>query len=268
MKLPIYQVDAFAEKAFEGNPAAVVPLEEWLPDATMQAIAAENNLAETAFFVKTDNGFHIRWFTPTKEVTLCGHATLASAFVLFNCLGFASGSDEKSSDEASIVFDSLSGELKVSRQGDLLTLDFPNQPPVPCDIPEELVQGLGKRPIACYKFEDYVAVFEHEEDIKAMEPDYSALEQLDLRGVIVTAPASEYDFVARFFAPKYGIPEDPVTGSAYTKLTPYWAERTGKQVLNARQISSRGGNLKCTLKGDRVYIAGKAVLYLSGSIDV
>lgn len=263
MKLPIYQVDAFAEKAFEGNPAAVVPLDEWLPEATMQSIAAENNLAETAFFVATDGGFHIRWFTPTKEVTLCGHATLASAFVLFNCLGFGAESDERP-----IVFDSLSGELKVSRQGDLLTLDFPNQPPEPCDIPEALVQGLGKRPVACYKFEDYVAVFEHEEDIKAMAPDFSALEQLDLRGVIVTAPASEYDFVARFFAPKYGIPEDPVTGSAYTKLTPYWAERTGKQVLNARQISSRGGNLQCTLKGDRVTIAGKAALYMSGSIDI
>ncbi len=263
MKLPIYQVDAFAERAFEGNPAAVVPLDEWLPEATMQAIAAENNLAETAFFVETGNGFHIRWFTPTKEVTLCGHATLASAFVLFNCLEFAAGSDEES-----IVFDSLSGELKVSRQGDLLTLDFPNQAAEHCAIPKALVQGLGKQPIACFKHEDYMAVFEHEADIKAMSPDFNILEQLDLRGVIVTAQGSEQDFIARFFAPKYGIPEDPVTGSAYTKLTPYWAQKIGKQTMSARQVSARGGNIQCRLDGDRVYISGKAVLYLQGMIEV
>lgn len=259
MKLPIYQVDAFAERAFEGNPAAVVPLDEWLPEATMQAIAAENNLAETAFFVKTADGFHIRWFTPTKEASLCGHATLASAYVLFNCLGF---------DADSIEFDSLSGMLRVSQRGDLLTLDFPNQSPEPCAIPEDLIQGLGKRPVACFQNEDYVAVFEHEQDIRDLNLNQSALAKLDLRGVIATAPGLQHDFVARFFAPKSGIPEDSVTGSAYTKLTPYWSKRTGKQVMNARQVSSRGGNLQCTLKGDRVYIAGKAVLYLSGSIDI
>ncbi len=263
MKLPIYQVDAFAEKAFEGNPAAVVPLDEWLPETTMQSIAAENNLAETAFFVATDGGFHIRWFTPTKEASLCGHATLASAFVLFNCLDYAADSDKKS-----IVFDSMSGRLSVSKQGELLTLDFPNQKPELCDIPEVLVQGLGKQPVACLQNEDYVAVFEHESDIIGLVPNHSALSQLDLRGVIATAPGSQHDFVARFFAPKSGIPEDSVTGSAYTKLIPYWSERTGKQTFQARQLSSRGGNLHCTLKGDRVTIAGKAILYMSGSIDI
>ena len=258
MKLAIYQIDAFAEKPFEGNPAAVVPLEEWLPDTTMQAIAGENNLAETAFFVPAKGDYHIRWFTPKKEVKLCGHATLASAFVLFNSLGYA---------RDTIVFDSLSGPLAVTKANNWLTLDFPAQKPVSCAIPDELVLGLGKTPSECYANEDFVAVFENAREISSIKPVYSYLEKLDHRGVIVTASATEFDFVARFFAPKYGIPEDPVTGSAYTQLTPYWAEKTGKTKLRAKQISPRSGKLRCELKGDRVLITGSAIQFMCGSIE-
>jgi PhzF family phenazine biosynthesis protein len=259
MKLSIYQIDAFAEKAFEGNPAAVVPLEEWLPDAVMQSIAEENNLAETAFFVPTDSGFYIRWFTPKDEVKLCGHATLASAFVLFNCLGY---------EKHRVSFDSLSGELTVTPNGEYLTLDFPNQMPAPCEAPKALVDGLGIEPIACLANQDYMAVFSSEEEIVAIQPDYRMLEHLDRRGLIVTAPGKKSDFVARFFAPKLGVPEDPVTGSAYTHLTPYWAEKLGKAKLSAIQISPRTGKLQCEVKGDRVLISGTAVKYLEGSITV
>ncbi|MGB0203648.1 MAG: PhzF family phenazine biosynthesis protein [Neptuniibacter sp.] len=259
MKLPIYQIDAFAEKTFEGNPAAVVPLEEWLPDEIMQSIAEENNLAETAFFVPTDSGFHIRWFTPKDEVKLCGHATLASAYVLFNCLGYKA---------PSVSFDSLSGELTVTRGGEYLTLDFPNQMPVPCEVPQALVDALGIEPKACLANEDYMAVFSSEEEVAAIQPDYRLLEQLDRRGLIVTAPGNASDFVARFFAPKLGVPEDPVTGSAYTHLTPYWSEKLGKAKLSAIQISPRTGKLQCEVKGDRVLISGTAVKYLEGTISV
>lgn len=259
MKLPIYQIDAFAEKAFEGNPAAVVPLEEWLPGEVMQSIAAENNLAETAFFVPTDSGFHIRWFTPKDEVKLCGHATLASAYVLFHCLGY---------DEPSVRFDSLSGELTVTREGEYLTLDFPNQMPAPCELLQTLVEGLGVEPIACLANEDYMAVLASEEEVAAINPDFRMLEQLDRRGLIVTAPGNESDFVVRFFAPKLGVPEDPVTGSAYTHLAPYWSKQLGKTKLSAIQISSRTGKLQCEVKGDRVLISGKAVKYLEGFISV
>lgn len=259
MKLTIYQIDAFAEKLFEGNPAAVVPLATWLPDTTMQAIAEENNLAETAFFVPANNRFHIRWFTPTKEVALCGHATLASAFVLFELLGYK---------QDTIIFDSLSGALSVTKGEGLLTLDFPIQKPVQCEISEELIKGLGKMPLECYRNEDFLAVFADEQDVSSINPNYSYLEQLDLRGVIVTAPSLEQDFVVRFFAPKYGIPEDPVTGSAYTQLAPYWAEKTGKTKLRARQISPRGGKLTCELKDGRVLISGNAIKYMEGTIEI
>lgn len=259
MKLPIYQIDAFAENAFEGNPAAVVPLDEWLGDEVMQAIAAENNLAETAFFVPVNNGFHIRWFTPEKEVKLCGHATLASAFVLFNILDYK---------EEAIKFDSLSGALFVTREDNLLTLDFPSQIPQNCETPDELVKGLGKSPVECLSNEDYILVFDNEADIANIVPDHECLKRVDLRGVIVTAPSEEYDFVARMFAPKYGIPEDPVTGSAYTQLMPYWSKRLGKSKLKAKQISSRGGKLFCEFKGDRVLISGSAVKYLEGMIEI
>lgn len=259
MKLSIYQVDAFAEKPFEGNPAAVVPLDQWLPDKTMQAIAEENNLAETAFFVPENNGFHIRWFTPSKEVKLCGHATLASAFVLSEYLSY---------EQDTIVFDSLSGPLSVEINQGVLTLDFPSQKPVKCEIPDELIKGLGKTPLECYRNEDYLAVFEDEKEVSSINPDHRHLERLDLRGVIATSPSLEQDFVARFFAPKYGIPEDPVTGSAYTQLAPYWSGKMGKIKLRAKQISPRGGKLTCELKGDRVLISGSAIKYMEGTIEI
>ena len=259
MELIIYQIDAFAEKSFEGNPAAVVPLNEWLADATMQAIAGENNLAETAFFVPTEKGFHIRWFAPNKEVKLCGHATLASAYVLFTLLGY---------EADTLSFDSLSGPLSVSKNRNLLTLNFPAQSPGVCESPLELAKGLGKQPIKCFANEDFLAVFESEEDILGIIPDHEWLKQLDLRGVIATAPSKQYDFVVRFFAPKYGIPEDSVTGSAYTQLTPYWAKELGKTELSAKQVSPRGGKVYCELKDDRVLISGSAVKYLEGSIEI
>lgn len=259
MRLTLYQIDAFAAKPFEGNPAAVVPLDEWLPDATMQAIAGENNLAETAFFVPTASGHHIRWFTPADEVKLCGHATLASAFVLFTELGF---------EGERIDFESASGILTVSRNGATLTLDFPSQKPEPVAAPAELVAGLGQPPDACLAREDYVAVYPDEQTLAALQPDYSVLGRLDRRGVIATAPSREFDFVARFFAPKLGIPEDPVTGSAYTHLAPYWAERLGRNTLSAKQISPRGGCLQCELQGERVLISGSAVKYLEGSFEI
>lgn len=259
MKLDIYQIDAFAEKQFEGNPAAVVPLDEWLSDSVMQAIAEENNLAETAFFVPSESGYHIRWFTPNKEVKLCGHATLASAYVLFNILGCK---------EKVLSFESLSGALLVSKADNLLTLDFPTQSPETCSTPAPLTAGLGKEPLECLKHDDYVAVFENEEDVLSITPNHEALKQLDLRGVIATAPSSEFDFIARCFAPKFGIPEDPVTGSAYTQLIPYWSGKLKKLQLQAKQVSSRGGKLFCELKADRVLISGSAVTYMVGNIEI
>lgn len=259
MKLNIYQIDAFAEKPFEGNPAAVVPLEKWLPDATMQAIAEENNLAETAFFVSTNEGFHIRWFTPSCEVKLCGHATLASAYVLFDQLGYKANT---------VLFDSLSGPLSVSKSDEHLTLDFPSQPPEACSLPADLSLGLGITPTRCFASEDYLAVFETEEELAGITPSHEHLKRLDYRGVIATAPSENYDFVVRFFGPKAGISEDPVTGSAYTQLAPYWANVLGKTKFTARQISPRGGNVFCELKNNRVFITGRAVKYLQGQIDV
>ena len=262
MRLPLYQIDAFANRPFEGNPAAVVPLETWLSDELMQAIAEENNLAETAFFVPIKGGFHIRWFTPNNEVKLCGHATLASAYVLYNCLGHESDT---------IKFESLSGELLVSKKDEILTLDFPAQIPKSCLAPEALIMSLGKltkSPVEVLCNEDYLCVLGNEDELARMNPDYNLLNQLDLRGVIVTAPSKEYDFVVRFFAPKYGIPEDSVTGSAYTQLVPYWAEKLSKKQFKAKQISSRGGELFCELSGDRVFISGKAIKYLEGSIEL
>jgi PhzF family phenazine biosynthesis protein len=259
MELALYQVDAFAEKPFQGNPAAVCPLDRWLPDPLMQAIAEENNLSETAFFVPTDAGFHIRWFTPKAEVDLCGHATLASAFILFNVLGF---------DTAAIRFESRSGPLTVSRAEDNLVMDFPAQPPVPCEAPEPLIHAFSVQPTRCLVSEDYLVVFETEDEVVSLKPDMTQLQRLDRRGVIVTAPSARYDFVSRFFAPNYGIPEDPVTGSAFTQLAPYWAEQLGKTELKARQVSARGGNVQCKLVGDRVAITGKAVLYLKGTLVV
>ena len=259
MKLRIYQIDAFAEKSFEGNPAAVVPLESWLPDQTMQAIAQENNLSETVFFVPTDIGYHIRWFTPNQEVKLCGHATLASAFVVFEVLGL---------NADSITFDSLSGPLIVTKTNGFITMDFPAQHPEKCEISKMLVAGLGIRPIECYRQEDYMAVFESENEVRNITPNAYYLEQLDLRGVIATARSSKSDFVLRFFAPKFGIPEDPVTGSAQTQLVPYWSEKLGKSTLTSKQVSARGGKLISELRGDRVHISGSAVKYMEGTIEI
>lgn len=260
MKIKQFQVDAFARKAFEGNPAAVCPLPAWLPDATMQAIAAENNLSETAFFVPGTDGFELRWFTPVAEVDLCGHATLASAHVLFNELGY---------DGSELRFATRSGELRVRRADHgLLAMDFPAIDSQPCVVPRELIAGLGVEPDEVYAADDYLAVFSDVQAIRNLALDFVALSKLDLRGVIATAPGEGEDFVSRFFAPRYGIAEDPVTGSAHCALAPYWTKRLGKSVLRARQLSQRGGDVLCELAGDRVIISGAAVTFLEGELRI
>ena len=259
MELTLYQIDAFTDKVFGGNPAAVCPLTEWLADSILQAIAMENNLSETAFYVPIENGFHIRWFTPVAEVDLCGHATLATAFVIHNVIGY---------DNDTVRFNSRSGDLFVKKDGDALSMNFPSQPGTPCPIPQTLIDGLGKTPSEVLASEDYLVVFEKEEDILSMQPDFNTLSKLELRGVIITAPGKEVDFVSRFFCPKLGVDEDPVTGSAHCALTPYWAEKLGKTKLSARQLSKRTGKLDCELKGDRVIITGKAVKYMEAKIDI
>lgn len=259
MILPLYQIDAFASERFRGNPAAVCPLDAWLPDELMQSIAMENNLSETAFCVRKDNGWELRWFTPTTEVDLCGHATLAAAFVLFTT-GRVAGEQ--------VLFHSRSGPLRVAKSRTLLTLDFPAIEPLPCETPAVLADALGCQPAASFKAMDYLAVFDEERTIMEMAPDFRLLKELDLRGVIVTAAGREVDFVSRFFAPGCGIDEDPVTGSAHCMLAPYWERRLGKALLSARQLSRRGGELRCEAKGDRVHISGEAVCYLEGTITV
>ncbi len=259
MELNLYQIDAFTDIPFEGNPAAVIPLETWLHDNTMQSIAAENNLSETAFFVPENKRFHIRWFTPKTEVDLCGHATLAAAYVQFNILGY---------NKDKIEFESKSGILTVSRKDDWLVMDLPAQSPAPCNMPYEIIKAFDKMPVECLQSEEYIVVFKTEEDILSIKPDIDYLKKLDLRGVIITARSIHYDFVSRFFAPKYGIDEDPVTGSTHTQLIPYWARILGKTKMRAKQLSSRGGELVCELCNDRVLISGKAVKYLEGKIDL
>ncbi|MCI0672755.1 MAG: PhzF family phenazine biosynthesis protein [Myxococcaceae bacterium] len=259
MRLPLYVVDAFTPRVFGGNPAAVVPLAKWLPDATMQAIAAENNLAETAFFVKERGGYHVRWFTPVHEMDLCGHATLASAWVILRYL-------EPSSRE--VRFDSVSGPLGVSREGEFLELDFPSRPPERCEVPTALLEGLSVQPREVLASRDYMCVLESEEQVRELKPDFAKLARLDRLGVIVTARGREADFVSRFFAPNEVVPEDPVTGSAHCTLVPYWAQKLGKARLRALQLSPRGGELYCSDRGPRVGIAGQAVLYLEGHIEV
>ena len=259
MKIKMYQVDAFTNKVFTGNPAAVCPLDAWIDDVLMQNIARENNLAETAFFVKQNDGYHIRWFTPTREVDLCGHATLASAFVIFRY--FEQGLE-------TIKFLSQSGPLYVNNEEDRIALNFPSLPAVDCPMPEYLSEALGTAPDRIMSCNNYFAVFKSEEQVAAVNPDFSLLSRLDLQGVIITAPGINVDFVSRYFAPKYGIPEDPVTGSAHCTLIPYWAERLQKSEMTARQISRRGGELFCKNLGDRVKIAGYAVEYLTGYIEV
>jgi PhzF family phenazine biosynthesis protein len=261
MRIRLYQIDAFADRPFTGNPAAVCPLDTWLPAETMQAIAAENNLSETAFFVPEGDFYRLRWFTPSVEVDLCGHATLASAFVVFRHLEPGRGS---------VVFQTeKAGALTVGRDGEDLVLDFPARPPRGCPMSDAVAAALGKRPTLLLAARDYLAVYDRADEIAALRPDFAALAALDRFAVIATAPGRDgVDFVSRFFAPAHGVPEDPVTGSAHCTLIPYWAERLGKSRLEARQLSQRGGRLWCGLQGDRVTIAGRAVLYLEGTITI
>ncbi len=260
MKINIYQVDAFTEKVFGGNPAAVCPLLSWPDDKILQSIATENNLSETAFFVEYEDSFQIRWFTPEVEVNLCGHATLASAHIIFNVLGYT---------KEIIQFDSKSGLLKVFRNDNLLTLDFPS-----ADLSQAIIKGnfseaIGKIPIGLFKGNNkLLAVYESEQDIEAINPDFEKLSKLDYMGVIVTAQGNSSDFVSRFFAPKVGINEDPVTGSAHTLLIPFWADYLNKTELHAYQLSKRSGELFCEYKGDRVWISGHAITYLTGEIEI
>ena len=259
MKHEIFQIDAFASKPFAGNPAAVVPLESWLPDDVMLNIAMENNLAETAFFVPSEKGYDLRWFTPTIEMDLCGHATLATGFLIFEILG---------TKENILRFHTRSGELTVEKKDGRYVLDFPSRPGLPAEAPEGLVEAIGTVPKEILKSRDYMFVYESEADVLAIKPDFNALIKMGVHAVIVTSKGDSSDFVSRFFAPEVGVPEDPVTGSAHCTLIPYWAEKLGKNDLFARQVSSRGGELFCELRGDRVKMAGDAVLYLRGEIYV
>ena len=262
MTIPVYQADAFTQKVFGGNPAAVCPLQEWLPDALMQNIALENNLAETAFIVGEKNGYHIRWFTPTVEVDLCGHATLAAAHVFFNHLQYK---------QKEISFHSKSGLLKVTQQKNgQLTLDFPRDHfEKITDIPPEIEKGLKIALKDVYKGKfDYMAVTDSQQSVEKLQPDFKILAAIKSRGVLVTAPGKESDFVSRCFFPQSGIDEDPVTGSAHTLLTPYWAGVLGKTRLTAIQLSARKGYLDCELSGDRVLMSGYAVTYMKGEIII
>jgi PhzF family phenazine biosynthesis protein len=261
MRIPIYQMDAFASDLFRGNPAAVCPLDRWLPDQTLQAIAAENNLAETAYYVPVSEGrFHLRWFTPAVEVDLCGHATVATAAVILGVRADLAGTR--------VHFDSKGGELVVDREGDLYVLNFPANPPVECKVDPGLAAALGAEPKLTLASRGYFCVFETEAQVRALRPNMEKVAALDQWSVTATAPGDDCDFVSRFFAPAKGITEDPVTGSAHTVLTPYWSERLGKKKLFARQISQRGGELWCENLGSRIKIAGRAIPYLEGAIQV
>ena len=260
MQLDIYQVDAFSHHPFGGNPAAVCPLTEWLPDEQLQQIAAENNLSETAFFVQEGGKFRLRWFTPGGEVRLCGHATLASAYVLFEVMGCGS---------AKVVFSTLSGDLTVSAGANgLIEMDFPAQLPAQCAEPAGLAEALGIKPVGVLKNDDIFAVFGSEDELLDMRPDFELLRRIDTRGVCVTAPGARSDFSSRFFAPRYGINEDPVTGSSHCGLIPFWAKRLGKTRLLARQVSARGGTLHCAALGERVKMAGHAVMFMKAFINL
>jgi PhzF family phenazine biosynthesis protein len=259
MKLPIYQVDAFTDQLFGGNPAAIVPLSSWLPAPQMQKIAAENNLAETAFFVSQGEDFELRWFTPALEIDLCGHATLATAHIIFTELGYTKNT---------IHFHTMkAGTLTVTKENDLYSLDFPSRPAVPAELPDGLLSALGTTmPLEILSSRDYMLVYENEAEVLAINPDFGALAKLPIMGVIVTAKGDHSDFVSRFFIPSAGINEDPVTGSAHCNLIPYWAQKLAKKELHAFQVSERRGELWCTLKDDRVLMKGKGVTYLRGEI--
>lgn len=259
--IKIYQIDAFSNKLFSGNPAAVCVLDKWLDDQTMQNIAAENNLAETSFAVRQKGGYAIRWFTPTVEVDLCGHATLATAFVLFNIMGHP---------QEEISFYSLnSGELKVFQEGSILFLDFPSDQLERVDPPLNIQQCINVAPKEAYKGKsDYLVLLKDEEEVLGIKPNFREIAKIPARGLIVTSRGKSCDFVSRFFGPQSGIDEDPVTGSAHTSLTPFWANKLDRPNMTAKQLSSRGGNLTCRYLGDRCHIGGSAVLYLTGEINI
>jgi predicted PhzF superfamily epimerase YddE/YHI9 len=259
VRIPYYHVDAFAPKRFRGNPAGVCPLEKWLPVETLHEIAAENNLSETAFFVRENDEYRLRWFTPTIEVDLCGHATLASAHVLFSELGYS---------EKTVRFQTLSGPVSAARRNGRIELDFPSWPPALCDPPEILLRALRTPPQEVRKSRDYLLLYDSQSAIAALNPDMDLLSKLDCVGTIVTAPGEDSDFVSRFFAPGAGVPEDPVTGSAHSSLIPFWAERLGKAEMFARQISRRGGELFCRFLGQRVGIAGQAITYSRAELEI
>jgi PhzF family phenazine biosynthesis protein len=261
MKLPIYWVDTFTDRPFGGNPAAVVPLETWPDDRLLQGIANENGLSETAFFIRTGPASaKLRWFTPSLEIELCGHATLGTAHVLFNDLGQA---------EWPFAFETLAGTLSVDHRDGLMELDFPARPASPAEPGAVLVSAIGAKPLETLRSEFmWLCVYATEADVRGLCPDFPALAKVNPGKIIVTAPGSDCDFVSRFFVPSAGIDEDPVTGSAHCTLVPYWSSRLGKAKLHARQVSRRGGELWCTLDRNRVKMAGKAVSYLRGEIDV
>jgi predicted PhzF superfamily epimerase YddE/YHI9 len=259
MRIPLYQVDAFTDKVFGGNPAAVCPMEAWLDTSLMQNIAAENNLSETAFYVKKGDRFEIRWFTPRLEIDLAGHPTLAAAHVIFNHTGY---------NKNEITFLSSGGELIVTKSNDLLLMNFPARPPGAIKTPGSLVGGLGLEPLEVWKARDYLVLYPSEENILSIKPKFDALAELDCLGIIITARGNQSDFVSRFFAPRAGINEDPVTGSAHTTLIPFWAEKLDKKSLHAFQLSERKGELFCEYLGDRVKIGGYAVTYLKGEIEL
>ncbi len=259
MKMTIYQVDAFTDHVFGGNPAAVCPLHRWIDESLMLSIAGENNLSETAFFVKTNAGFEIRWFTPELEIDLCGHATLATAHVLFQHLQY---------DRAEIEFVYAGGKLAVVREDQLIKMDFPAVPAAPTATTEGLLRSMKLAPLEAFKARDYMLIYDSEEDIASLTPDFAEMAKINTVGIIATAPGRDVDFVSRFFAPKAGINEDPVTGSAHCTLIPYWADRLGKSTLSALQLSKRRGDVQCAYLGERVMIAGQAVTYMQGEIYV
>ncbi len=259
MQIKLYQIDAFTDRPFAGNPAAVCPLDDWLDDATLQAIAAENNLSETAFIVPGDAGYRLRWFTPAVEVPLCGHATLASGYVVLNHLR---------PETDAVVFETLSGPLHVRRDGDRLAMDLPALPPEPVEPPPGLVESVGGAPVETLKANYHMLVYANEEEIEVLTPDIAGLGRLDGVNVMATAPGREVDFVSRFFAPASGIDEDPVTGSAHCMAAPYWAMKLDKSVLTARQISKRGGDLVCEPIDGRVRLTGACAFYMEGTITL
>ena len=259
MKLKIFQVNAFSGIAFRGNPAAVCPLDEWLPDAKLQAIAAENNVAVTAYFVRAGDSYHLRWFTPEVEEDLCGHATLAASWVLFN---------ELSVEAEYLCFNTRGGELRVGRRGNSLAMDFPATVPRPCEPPPGLLAALGVKAAEVLEARDYIVVVENEAEVAAISPDFALLKDVTTFGVSVTAKGKEFDFISRWFGPRIGVNEDITTGSAHTWLAPYWAERLGRVVLTAEQGGKRKGSLTCEVLGDRVLLIGAASTYLQGVIEV